>query len=202
MILPSETVVSIPTVQVGAFFVFGGRHFERGDLLGQYRDGFDGHCDRPSEPPEPPAIGNDQLDLALGAAHDLLDTAERHIVIVQHRQADQIADLDLLGEAPRHLGFEGFILEPSFGRTRGFCCRSLLRHHDMDISRSCGLCRGTGENRHPNDQSGRYSYGYCIDLRQHQHPFFFVISIASSSVAAVTTVFTSSPLSSMMQLTR
>src|SRR5262249_43204488 len=35
-----------------------------------------------------------------------------------------------------------------------------------------------------------------------QQPFFFVSSIASSSVAAVTVVFTSSPLSSMMQLTR
>ena len=35
-----------------------------------------------------------------------------------------------------------------------------------------------------------------------QHPFFLVSSIASSSVEAVTTVFTSSPLSSMMQLTR
>jgi hypothetical protein len=34
------------------------------------------------------------------------------------------------------------------------------------------------------------------------HPLFFVNSIASSSVAAVTTAFTSSPLSSMMQLTR
>jgi hypothetical protein len=43
--------------------------------------------------------------------------------------------------------------------------------------------------------------GYARQCRRQQ-PFFLVSSIASSSFAAVTTLFTSSPLSSMMQLTR
>jgi len=43
---------------------------------------------------------------------------------------------------------------------------------------------------------------YNVTASVRQQPLRLVSSIASSSVEAVTTVFTSSPLSSMMQLTR
>src|SRR5258705_11835628 len=92
------------------FLVFGGRHFERGDLLPQYRHRLDGHRHRAPEPPEPSAVGNDQLDLAFRTAHDLLDMPERDDVIIQHRQSNEIINLDLLGESSRHLVFMSSIL--------------------------------------------------------------------------------------------
>ena len=78
------------------------------------RHGFDRHAHRPAvpvegtagpDPAEPVTIGNDQLDLSRRRPHDLADVADRRILIVEHRQADEVAHADRLGEAPGHRFF-------------------------------------------------------------------------------------------------
>ena len=55
-----------------------------------------------AEPAEPSAVGDDELGLAGGRAHDLPDEAERRRTVVEHRQADQIADAHGLRKPPVH----------------------------------------------------------------------------------------------------
>lgn len=77
-------------------------HVEGGDLAGEDGHHLDWHRHRPAEPAEPLAVVDDQLDLAIGRAHHALDPAERHIIVAQHRQHDEIADLHLLRKATVH----------------------------------------------------------------------------------------------------
>ena len=99
-----------PAIQVGLLFLR--RHIQRGNLFRQDRHHFDRHRNRPSkptEPGEPSAVEDDEPDLALRSAYDLADAAERNIVIVQDRQADQVANPDLLRQG-RYFGLRCFLL--------------------------------------------------------------------------------------------
>jgi hypothetical protein len=106
------------------------------------------------EPSKPAAVGNDQLDLALGTPHNLLNMAERNIVIVQHRQLNQISNLDLLGKASRHLGFKRLVLRESFTMIGGLCRGGLLSGYDAGIGHSRASNRGASE-RHANGPPDR-----------------------------------------------
>src|SRR6516164_9853338 len=78
------------------------RHVECGDLPAEYADRLDRNRDRPAPPPEPRTIRDDQQNLAGRSTHHLPHVAERRLIVVIDRQADQIADFDGLRKPPRH----------------------------------------------------------------------------------------------------
>src|SRR5579862_8257499 len=82
-------VLALPS---GSGGVFAARHIERRQLPSLDADHFDRHRDRPPEPAEPSAVGDNELDVAGGRAHDLADETKRRRTLVEHRQADQVAD--------------------------------------------------------------------------------------------------------------
>jgi hypothetical protein len=64
-------------------------------------DSFNRHRNQAPKPAEPSAVRYDELDLTLRRAHDLPDKADRGIIVIEHRQTDEIADAHGLRKARR-----------------------------------------------------------------------------------------------------
>ena len=80
--------------------------------------------------PRPAAVGDDQLDLARLRAHDRADVAERASAVVEHRQADEVADAYRLRKAPLHALFHRHRLVRVFVAGRR---HHGLGHHERQI---------------------------------------------------------------------
>src|SRR5262249_24501679 len=68
------------------------RHVERGDLPAGYGHDLDRYGNEPLPEAEEAAIRDDELDLAAFVANDTLHATKRAVVVVEHRQTDQVAD--------------------------------------------------------------------------------------------------------------
>src|SRR3974390_2804601 len=102
VVLKNSRVFSLPSWRSR---VFAWRHIHRRKLPAEDDDSFNRHRNRVPKPAKPSAVRYDEFDLAIRRAHDVPDKADRGIIIIKHRQADEIADADGLWKAPVHALF-------------------------------------------------------------------------------------------------
>ena len=84
--------------QVGADLIVVSRHVERGDVPSGNADDLERYGDRTAVPAKKATIIDDQQNLILIRTHDFVYVAESPGAVVEHRQADQIANARRLGE--------------------------------------------------------------------------------------------------------